>query len=239
MERNRLRRSSRPLDCPSSTVAPSPWPALTWRSALARSMPSWARTERGRPRQLALLLGLLRPSAGRARIQGLDIVAHPIETKRRVGYLPEQVPLYGQLSGLENLELLRRPRRPAAHRWSCWCGSPMSGSPMASRPLASMYSRGDAAAGRAGHRARPRPAALLLDEPWNGLDPAGAAELTVRLRGAERKDGHPVHGARSLPRSGDRHPDWYPRRRASRGGVTATGLTDAGPRTPLLDAVRP
>jgi ABC-type transport system involved in cytochrome c biogenesis ATPase subunit len=58
----------------------------------------------GKTTTLALLLGLLRPSVGRACIQGLDVVAQPVETKRRVGYLPEQVPLYGHLSGVENLE---------------------------------------------------------------------------------------------------------------------------------------
>jgi ABC-2 type transport system ATP-binding protein len=44
------------------------------------------------------------PSAGTARIKGLDVTQKPLETKRFVAYIPEQVMLYRNLTGLENLD---------------------------------------------------------------------------------------------------------------------------------------
>jgi ABC transporter len=68
----------------------------------------------GKTTTLALLLGLLRPSAGRARIQGLDVVAQPVLTKRRVGYLPEQSTTVWAPLRRGEPRVLRRPRRAAA-----------------------------------------------------------------------------------------------------------------------------
>ena len=48
------------------------------------------------------------PTSGVARIDGLDVVEHPVETKQRLAYIPEQVTLYRNLTGLENLRFFSR-----------------------------------------------------------------------------------------------------------------------------------
>ena len=50
-----------------------------------------------------MLLGLSEPDAGEARVVGLDPTRHALEVKRRVGYLPDDVGFYADLSGRENL----------------------------------------------------------------------------------------------------------------------------------------
>ena len=50
------------------------------------------------------ILGFAAPSAGQALVSGLDVSAHDRETKQRLAYIPEQMMLYRNLSGLENLE---------------------------------------------------------------------------------------------------------------------------------------
>ena len=62
-----------------------------------------------------MLLGLTEPTDGQARVVGLDPARRPLEVKRRVGYLPDSVGFYGDLTGRENLRytarLNRIPRR--------------------------------------------------------------------------------------------------------------------------------
>jgi ABC-2 type transport system ATP-binding protein len=57
----------------------------------------------GKTTTINCLLGFLTPDSGRALIDGLDVAREPLETKRRLAYIPEQVNLYGHFSGVENL----------------------------------------------------------------------------------------------------------------------------------------
>ena len=58
----------------------------------------------GKTTTINLFLGFVSPSGGQALVSGLDVATHDRETKRRLAYIPEQVMLYRNLSGLENLE---------------------------------------------------------------------------------------------------------------------------------------
>src|SRR5688572_985508 len=57
----------------------------------------------GKTTTINLFLNFIAPTSGVARIGGLDVVEHPLETKQRLAYIPEQVTLYRNLTGLENL----------------------------------------------------------------------------------------------------------------------------------------
>lgn len=137
----------------------------------------------GKTTTLGLLLGLVRPSAGQVRIEGLDVVQHPMETKRRIGYLPEQVLLYGYLSGVENLEYFAalaglRPARSTLMARLADVGVRQD----AAEARASTYSKGMRQRVGLAIALMKDPAVLLLDEAWAGLDPVAAAELTAVLR---------------------------------------------------------
>ncbi|WP_260480846.1 ATP-binding cassette domain-containing protein [Sphingomonas sp. J315] len=57
----------------------------------------------GKTTTINLFLGFLEPSAGEARVDGVDVQADPVGTKRKLLYVPEQIALFGELTGVENL----------------------------------------------------------------------------------------------------------------------------------------
>jgi len=57
----------------------------------------------GKTTTILMMLGLSEPTSGSVRVCGIDPVRHPIEVKRKVGYLPDDVGFYHQMTGLENL----------------------------------------------------------------------------------------------------------------------------------------
>src|SRR5207244_5961881 len=57
---------------------------------------------------LRILTGYLRPSSGTARVAGLDVVDEALEARRRIGYVPEDVPLYAGMTVVEFLTFMAR-----------------------------------------------------------------------------------------------------------------------------------
>src|SRR5438552_5169765 len=57
----------------------------------------------GKTTTILMLLGLTEPTSGRAIVAGFDPLRDPLEVKRRVGYLPDQVGFYDGLSARDNL----------------------------------------------------------------------------------------------------------------------------------------
>ena len=64
----------------------------------------------GKTTTIRLLLGLLRPTSGRATVAGFDCWRNSLDVRRLVSYLPGELRMYGALSGLGTLKLLVRPR---------------------------------------------------------------------------------------------------------------------------------
>ncbi|MEJ2410332.1 MAG: ABC transporter ATP-binding protein [Novosphingobium sp.] len=73
----------------------------------------------GKTTLINLFLDFHRPTSGAVRVNGRVVASAPIETKRDIAYIPEQVMLYGMLSGLENLDyfaaLATGGRQPNKH----------------------------------------------------------------------------------------------------------------------------
>ena len=65
----------------------------------------------GKTTTILMLLGLTEPSSGEAWVVGLDPTRGPLEVKRRVGYMPDSVGFYGDMSGRENLRYTARLNR--------------------------------------------------------------------------------------------------------------------------------
>lgn len=60
----------------------------------------------GKSTTMKMITGFLAPDAGRVRVGGEDIIEHPIAVKRRIGYLPEGAPLYGDMTTRGLLEFI-------------------------------------------------------------------------------------------------------------------------------------
>ncbi len=143
----------------------------------------------GKTTTIRLLMGLLSPSSGRARIAGLDATSDAVELKRVVGYLPDEPFLYPFLSGLEILELvagLHGFTRAEARRRAIQSAED-AGLGDAARAYTSTYSLGMKKRTALAMSLIHDPRVLILDEPTNGLDPRGAREMrqTIRRLGAE------------------------------------------------------
>ena len=57
----------------------------------------------GKSTTILMLLGLIQPTSGTIRVNGIDPVRNPLEVKRQVGYLPDNLGFYPQMTGLDNL----------------------------------------------------------------------------------------------------------------------------------------
>ncbi|MBM3985769.1 MAG: ABC transporter ATP-binding protein [Planctomycetes bacterium] len=140
----------------------------------------------GKTTTIRMLMGILVPSAGRARIDGLDCHRDGAEVKRRVGYLPDAPAFYDFLRGREILQFVAEmhglPRPEAARRTDALLQE--QGLADAAEEFASNYSTGMKKKLGLACALVHDPPVLILDEPTNGLDPRAQRDVQERLRAA-------------------------------------------------------
>ncbi len=145
----------------------------------------------GKTTTILMLLGLTEPSGGSARVVGLDPARRPLEVKRRVGYLPDSVGFYGDLSGRENLrytaELNRIPHE-LAESTIAEVLEQVGLSARADDPTDN-YSRGMLQRLGIADALVKDPDVLILDEPTTAIDPLGVTEILELLRTLVRDRG--------------------------------------------------
>ncbi len=139
----------------------------------------------GKTTILRILAGYLAPTSGRVQVAGFDLTTHSLEARRRIGYLPESVPLYpemriheylafrGRLRGIRNPRLSIRLR---AVLDQCGLGP-------CSKRIIGTLSRGFRQRTGIADCLLHEPDVLLLDEPLAGLDPAQVQVVKDLLRG--------------------------------------------------------
>lgn len=134
----------------------------------------------GKTTTLKMLLGVLRPDAGGVFIGGIDAISERIRSARLLGSLLEAQGFYGNLSGRENLDLGRRLLgcRPSEISRVLEV-TDMTGH--ADRRVAD-YSLGMRQRLGIARAMLGAPPILILDEPTNGLDPEGIADMRRLLR---------------------------------------------------------
>jgi ABC-2 type transport system ATP-binding protein len=129
----------------------------------------------GKSTTILMLLGLTEPTAGWVRVAGHDPTRDPLAVKRQVGYLPESVGFYGDMSGRDNLRytasLNNIPRREANARIDRLLETVDLGG-FADEP-AGHYSRGMRQRLGLADVLLKEPRIIILDDPTLGLDPAG------------------------------------------------------------------
>jgi ABC-2 type transport system ATP-binding protein len=137
----------------------------------------------GKTTTINCFLGFVVPDEGRTMIDGIDVAADPLAARRRVAYIPEQVNLYPQFSGIENLAYFAEL---GGHRYQdAQLRALLSEAGLAPQDHARRvagYSKGmRQKVGIAIARAK-QAKALLLDEPTSGLDPSASYEFSLLLR---------------------------------------------------------
>lgn len=138
----------------------------------------------GKTTTILMLLGLTEPSAGTARVCGFNPTREPIQVKSRVGYLPEKIGFYEDLTARENLEYtaylngIRRYqiREKVDHALQ----------------LIGLTERMDEKVGKFSHGMKQRlgiadvmikePKVIFFDEPTSGIDPQGVDEILKLIK---------------------------------------------------------
>jgi ABC-2 type transport system ATP-binding protein len=139
----------------------------------------------GKTTTMRILTGYMPPTEGRATIAGFDVFDHPIEAKRRTGYLPETPPLYPDMTVREYLNFVARIKGVASKERRDRVDAVMRRT-----QVADMADRHCAKLSK-GYRQRVglaqalihNPEVLILDEPTAGLDPKQIIETRELIRG--------------------------------------------------------
>jgi ABC-2 type transport system ATP-binding protein len=135
----------------------------------------------GKTTTIRMLLGMIRPSGGSLALWGMPVGPAARSLWARVGYLVESPAAYPELTVQENLELVRRLRKLADRRAVDAVIERLGLAPYAER-RARTLSLGNAQRLGLAKALIHRPDLLILDEPANGLDPAGVVEIRHLLR---------------------------------------------------------
>lgn len=131
----------------------------------------------GKTTTMKIITGFTAPTAGSVKVNGLEVSEHPLEVKRQIGYLPEAVPLYDDMTVLEYLKFIADVRleggkRDALQRVIKICGLQK----MIRRPVSEL-SKGFRQRTCLAQALIHNPDILILDEPTSGLDPNQIAEI--------------------------------------------------------------
>jgi len=141
----------------------------------------------GKSTVMKMITGFLPLTAGSIKVCGYDIVDHPIEAKRRIGYLPEGAPLYGDMTAIGLLNFVANIRRLSAARkkrgieFAIECLHLQKVLHQSIETLSKGYKRRVGLAQAIVHD----PEILILDEPTDGLDPNQKHEVRTLLRQME------------------------------------------------------
>ncbi len=138
----------------------------------------------GKTTTVKMLVTLLPPTSGRARVAGFDVVAHAASVRRSIGYVPQLISADGALTGYENLLVSARlydtPRRERAARIRE--ALDFMGLSEAAAKLVREYSGGMIRRLEIAQSMMHRPRVLFLDEPTVGLDPVARRTLWRHLQ---------------------------------------------------------
>ena len=139
----------------------------------------------GKTTTIRMLVGVLRPTAGRIRVAGRDLLRDPVGAKRHIGYIPDRPSLYEKLTGAEFLRFVN----------GLWGREGVAAEARSAELLELFELSGwaDTQIESYSHGMRQRllissalvhsPDVIIVDEPMVGLDPRGARLVKDLLRG--------------------------------------------------------
>lgn len=142
----------------------------------------------GKTTTVHLFMGFLKPDSGTVKVGGIDVFDHQLEARKRLSYIPEQLALYPNLTGHENLEFFSSlgsdPQgKEALEQLLKEAGLQES----AIHRKVSGYSKGMRQKVGIAIALAKNSKALILDEPTSGLDPEASNEFARLLVGLSEK----------------------------------------------------
>jgi ABC-2 type transport system ATP-binding protein len=138
----------------------------------------------GKTTTINLFLNFIQPTSGSATVNGLNVTEKPLDSKKHLAYIPEQVMLYRNLTGLENLEYFtalagcEKFSKEKLRQFLVDAGLQAE----AADKRVSSYSKGMRQKVGIAIATAKNAKALLLDEPTSGLDPKASNEFSELLK---------------------------------------------------------
>ena len=142
----------------------------------------------GKTTTMRILTGYMPPTEGTATVAGYDVVAESLEVRKRVGYLPETVPLYTDMTALEYLKFMADLRQIPNSAERAEEALEMVGLETRAESYISSLSKGMRQRMGLAQALIHHPEVLILDEPTIGLDPGQVVEVRniIREMGKQR-----------------------------------------------------
>jgi ABC-2 type transport system ATP-binding protein len=142
----------------------------------------------GKSTTMKMIAGFLAPTSGSATVCGFDVQERPIEAKRMLGYLPEGAPSYGEMNPLQFLQFIADVRGMTTadrrRRIDDVVGR-LQLEPVLAQPIDTL-SKGFRRRVGLAQAVLHDPAALVLDEPTDGLDPNQKHEVRALIQSMAR-----------------------------------------------------
>jgi ABC-2 type transport system ATP-binding protein len=139
----------------------------------------------GKTTTMRILTGYVPPTAGAAKVAGYDVAGNPMEVRRRIGYLPEHTPLYGEMTVRAYLSYMAELKEvsPARRRERVRAVLELLGVAGVAHRLVGNLSKGYRQRVGLAQAVLADPPVLILDEPTGGLDPAQSHEVRTLIQG--------------------------------------------------------
>jgi ABC-2 type transport system ATP-binding protein len=135
----------------------------------------------GKTTTMRMITGFLKPTDGSIKIDGIDITEQPVESKRKIGYMPESAPLYGDMIVCDYLNYIADIEgKNAAEKVPLLCKE--CGLEEVMHKNISDLSRGYRQRVGLAHALMNDPEILILDEPTSGLDPNQIEEVRALIK---------------------------------------------------------
>lgn len=130
----------------------------------------------GKTTTMRMISGFLEPDSGTVKIDGLDVLKNPVETKRKIGYMPESAPMYSDMIVADYLKYIAEieGQNPAE---KCRELAEVCGLKEVMHKNIGELSRGNRQRVGLAHALMGNPEILILDEPTSGLDPNQVLEV--------------------------------------------------------------
>lgn len=145
----------------------------------------------GKSTTILMMLGLTDPTSGTVQVCGINPTRHPIQVREKVGYLPEDVGFYDDMTGIENLLYTARLNRISETEARTKAEELLErvGLPVDTQKKAGKYSRGMRQRLGLADVLIKQPEVIILDEPTSGIDPAGVQEFMSLIRQLREENG--------------------------------------------------
>ena len=139
----------------------------------------------GKTTTMRILTGFLQPTSGKAAVAGFDVVSQSLEARKRIGYLPENVPLYDDMSPRSYLQYAARLKGVESRQVNKRVEEVMEATRITDHAevLISKLSKGYRQRVGLAQALIHNPDVLVLDEPTVGLDPNQIVEIRQLIKG--------------------------------------------------------